>query len=147
MSLLRREPLGGMISLRDAMDWLLGDRPAWSLSTMAEIAPGMLSIDMIDKEDVIVVKANVPGVKPEELEVTIVGNTLAIKGEIKEETEDKKGNYVYQERCCGSFCRTMTLPAEIKADAVKAEFENGILTLTMPKAEAAKRTSIKIKAK
>jgi len=145
--LLRREPLGGMISLRDAMDWLLGERPTRSLSTMAEIAPGMLSIDMIDKEDAIVVKANVPGVKPEELEVTIMGNTLAIKGEIKEETEDKKGNYVYQERCCGSFCRTMTLPAEIKTDAVKAEFENGILTLTMPKAEAARRTSIKIKAR
>lgn len=147
MSLLRREPLSGLISLRDAMDWLAGERPIRSLSTMAEIAPGMLSIDMIDKEDAVVVKANVPGVKPEELEVTVVGNTLAIKGEIKEETEDKKGNYVYQERCCGSFCRTMTLPAEIKADAVKAEFENGILTLTMPKAEAAKRTSIKIKAR
>ena len=95
----------------------------------------------------VVVKAAVPGVKPEEVDISITGDTLTIKGERKEEKEVKEADYFLKEHVCGSYSRTVTIPVPVQADKAEAAFENGILTLTLPKKEEAKPKQIKIKPK
>jgi HSP20 family protein len=102
---------------------------------------------MFETNDQLVVKASVPGVKPENLDVTIQGETLTIKGETKEETESEQGRYHFRERRQGAFARTVTLPFPIQNDKVEASFNNGVLTLTLPKAEAIKPRTIKVQTK
>ena len=102
---------------------------------------------MYETEGEVMVKASLPGMKPEEVDITITGNALEIRGETKEETEEKRGDYYYKERSYGSFQRSLTLPVEIKADEAEATFENGVLMLKLPKAEQAKAKQIKIQAK
>ena len=145
--LVRWEPFRELISLREAMDRLFEEsfvRPfGWLAPTEAET----FAIDMYETESDIVVKAAIPGVKPEDIEVTISGDVLTIKGEVKEEKEVKEENYIRKERRYGAFCRSVTLPVEVNADKAKAEYENGILSLTLPKVEAARPKTIKVKAK
>ena len=88
-----------------------------------------------------------PGVKPEDIDVSVVGDTLTIKGETKSEEQFEEGSYIRKERHFGSFQRTFSLPASVASDKAKAEFENGVLTLTLPKTEAAKPKSIKVTMK
>jgi len=95
----------------------------------------------------VVVKSSVAGVKPEDIDITITGDTLTIKGETKAEEKIERENYVRQERRYGAFSRSLTLPTTIVAEQAKAEFENGVLTLTLPKAEEVKPKTIKVKAK
>jgi HSP20 family protein len=95
----------------------------------------------------VVVKATVPGVKPEDIEVTITGDVLTIKGEFKTEEKTEKHNYLRQERRYGSFCRQLSVPAGADVDKVKATFEHGVLTLELPKVEAAKAKTVKVVAK
>jgi len=127
-SMVRRSPFGG---------WPFGRREDGS-------SP---AVDMWETEGEVMVKASLPGLKPEEVDITITGSSLEIRGETKEETEEKRGDYFYKERSYGAFQRSLTLPVEIKADEAEAAFENGVLTLKMPKAEQAKAKQIKIKAK
>lgn len=145
--LVRWEPFRELISLREAMDRLFEEsfvRPfGWLATTGAET----LAIDMYETDNDIVVKAAIPGVKPEDIDVTISGDVLTIKGEVKEEKEVKEESYIRKERRYGTFCRSVTLPIEVDVDKAKAEYENGILTLTLPKAEAAKPKVIKVKAR
>jgi HSP20 family protein len=102
---------------------------------------------MYETEDDIVIEATVPGVKPEEIDVQVSGNVLTIKGERKEEKKEEKASYIYQEQRYGSFSRSVTLPTDVKVDKATAEFEHGLLTLTLPKSEAVKPKSIEIKTK
>jgi len=146
--LVRWEPRREMTSLRDAMDRLFEDAfiqsgwfaPAWG-------AAEMLPVDVYETDDQLVVKATVPGVKPEEIEVTVTGDLLTIKGEFKQEENVEEPTYLRQERRFGSFCRQVGLPAGVKPDEAKATFENGVLTLEMPKAEAAQAKTVKVVAK
>jgi len=94
-----------------------------------------------------VVEAAVPGVKPEEIDVQVSGNVLTLKGERKEEKKKEKASYIYQKRSFGSFTRSVTLPTEVDVDKAKAEFEHGVLTLTLPKSEIVKPKTIKITTK
>jgi HSP20 family protein len=98
-----------------------------------------------DKE--IVVKASLPGVKPEEIDISITGDALTIKGEHKEEKETKKEDFLQKEMSYGTFTRTVALPVPVQIDKAEATFENGIVALTIPKAEEAKPKQIKIKPK
>jgi HSP20 family protein len=145
MSLLRRRSRD-IVSLRDAMNRLLEEsmvRP-WSMGEELQLP----AVDMIDRENEVVVKATLPGMKADDIEVTTVGNTLTIKGEFKEEREEEEeGEYIYRERRYGSFNRSFTLPDEINTDEADAEFEDGVLTLTLPKTETEKQKSISIKSK
>jgi len=120
-------------------DWL---EPFFE-STGALFGP---TVDMYETDDSVVVKAVVPGVKPEDLEIKLVGNSLTIRGEVKEEEESKGRNYLRRERRYGSFCRTLSVP-DVNADKATAEFENGVLTLTLPKSEAVKPKTIEVKVK
>lgn len=146
--LVRWNPLREMVTLRDAMDRLFEDsfvRPYGSPMALDGEGFGALALDMYETDGEVVVKASVPGVKPEDLEITVTGNTLSIKGEVKEETEDKKGDYHYKELRFGSFQRSVALPVDVEADRAEATFENGVLNLKLPKVEEVKPKQISIK--
>jgi HSP20 family protein len=124
-------------------DSFIRPRGGW----LAPMGAANLAIDMYETKDEVVVKAALPGIKPEEVEVSITGNTLTINGESKEEHEVKEQDYIRKERRYGSFSRSVTLPSGLKADKAEATFENGVLTLKVPKSEEVKPKTIKVKAK
>ncbi|NIO71811.1 MAG: Hsp20 family protein, partial [Anaerolineae bacterium] len=114
---------------------------------LAPLGDGSLAVDMYETDEEVVVKTAVPGVKSEDIDVSITGDVLTIKGETKAEEKVEKANYIRQERRYGAFSRSLTLPSTVVADKATAEFENGVLTLTLPKAEEVKPKTIKVKAK
>ena len=147
-SIMRWQPMSELVSLHDAMDRLfedsfIGTRWGW----VAPANAAHLAINMYETKNEVVVKAGLPGVKPDEFEVTITGNTLTISGESKDENEIKEKDYMRRERQFSSFTRSVTLPDGLKADQADALFENGVLTLKVPKSEEAKPKTIQIKAK
>ncbi len=147
-NIVRWEPFRDLISLREAMDRLFEEsfirpRAGW----LAPLGAEALAVDMYETDQDVVVKSSVAGVKPEDIDITITGDTLTIKGETKAEEKIERENYVRQERRYGAFSRSLTLPTTIVAEQAKAEFENGVLTLTLPKAEEVKPKTIKVKAK
>jgi len=148
MAIERWHPFTELMSLRQAMDRLFDDsfvRPYRVLSTLGEAeAP---TLDIYQTPNKVVVKAALPGLKSEDVSIDITGETLTIRGEHKAEQEIKKEDYLYQERRYGAFSRSMVLPSGLKPDKAEATMEDGVLTLTIPKAEEAKPKAIKVKAK
>ena len=146
MNLIRWEPFTDMVNLRQAMDNLFEDRffqhyhPAYIFSDSA--TP---TIDMYETDSEIVVKAALPGVEPEETNIDITGNILTIKGDTKVEQEIKEENYIHREYRHGSFNRSLALPSGLSTEKAEANMENGILTLSIPKAEEVKPKVIKVK--
>ena len=144
-NLIRWEPARDFMTLREAMDHLFDDaftrpltlRDGWS-------AP---SIDMYQTDDEIVVKAALPGFKTEDVQINITGDVLTLKGEMKHVEEKKEKAWHMREQRWGAFERAVVLPTEVVSDKAKAEFENGILIITLPKAEEVKPKIINIKAK
>jgi HSP20 family protein len=148
-TLTRWDPFNDTLSLRDAVKRLFEDsfiRPDTWLTGWEGQQLG-IAVDVVDTQEDIVVTASVPGLKPEDLDISLTGDTLTIKGELKVEQKVEEANYVRRERRYGSFQRTLSLPTMVQADKAKAEFENGVLTLTLPKAEEVKPKTIKVKAK
>jgi HSP20 family protein len=146
-SLARWEPFNDLISLRDAMDRLFEESFIRSPKSLIPWKGGELDLDMYETDNEVVVKASIPGVKPEDIDITITGNNLSIKGETKEESEVKREDYLYQERRYGSFSRSVSLPEGLKTDAADANFDNGVLTLKIPKAEEIKPKTVKVTTK
>ena len=144
-NLIRWEPAREMMTLREAMDRLFDDaftrllslRDAWSVP----------AIDMYQTDDEIVVKAALPGIKADEVQINITGEVLTLKREVEHEEEKKEKAWHIREQRYGSFERSIVLPTDVVADKAKADFENGILTVTLPKAEEVKPKIISIKAK
>jgi HSP20 family protein len=102
------------------------------------------SVDMYETEKEVVVKATVPGVKPEDMEISVSGDRLVIKGRLEEERSEEGANYVLKERRFGAFERVLPLPPTANVEDAKAEFKNGVLTITMPKRLVPEKT-IKVK--
>ncbi len=147
MTLMRWEPFREIMSLRDAMDRLFEDSFVRPSRLWPELGRGELPVDMYQTANDVVVKASIPGLKPDEVDISITGDTLTIKGEHKEEKEVEEQDYFYRERRYGAFSRSLTIPVPVKTEKTEATFENGVLTVTMPKAEEVKPKQIKIKAK
>ncbi|MGQ3686367.1 MAG: Hsp20/alpha crystallin family protein [Candidatus Loosdrechtia sp.] len=103
------------------------------------------AIDLSETADNVIVKAEVPGVDPKEIDISIQGNTLAIKGEKKEEKEEKGKTFYRMERLCGSFLRSIDLPASVDPNKVTAEYKNGVLEITLAKKEEVKPKQISVK--
>ncbi len=146
-SIVRWEPFRDMMSVRDAMDRVFEERflrPALSFAPWGEAT---MAIDMYETSDAVVVKTPIPGVKPEEIEVSVTGDALTIRAEIKEEQEIKREDYLRRERRYGSCCRSVTLPGGLETDKAEADYTDGLLTLTFPKAEEVKPKSIPVKTK
>ena len=146
MSIVRWEPFSDLMSLREAMDRLFEEsfvRPTSRF--LAPYGAGDLALDIYETDNDLVVTAAVPGVKPEEVDISITGDTLTIKGETKCETKVEKANYLRQERRYGAFTRTVAIPMPVQADKAEAKFKDGVLTVTIPKAEEVKPKVIKVK--
>jgi HSP20 family protein len=105
------------------------------------------ALDMFEKDNKLVVKAEIPGMKDEDIDVSVVGDTLNIKGERKSETEVKDEDYYRCERSYGSFFRSIPLPSAVDANKIEANYEDGVLEVTLPKTAAAKRKKVKVAAK
>jgi HSP20 family protein len=134
-----------MITLRNAVDRLL-DNTISPLSSTQQPSTWGLALDVIEKDDEFIVKASVPGIKPDDLEITFTDNTLTIKGQTQEDQEVKDANYHLRERRFGSFARSISLSSHINADKIQANYDSGVLTLTLPKAEEVKPKRIPIKS-
>jgi HSP20 family protein len=147
MNIVRWEPFREMTSLRDAMDRLFEDSFIRAPRLWSRVGEWELPIDMHQTADKVVVKTSLPGFKPEEVDISITGDTLTIKGEHKEEQEVKDENYLYKERSYGIFSRSVLTPVKVKSDKAEAVFKDGVLTLTLPKAEEIKPKQIKVKTK
>ena len=105
------------------------------------------AVDLYQTDDSVVVKATLPGLKADDVDISIVGDRLTLRGEFKQEDEQNGATYHLREQRYGTFERSLRLPTDVKTDKAKAEFENGILTVTLPIAEEVKPRSITIKAK
>lgn len=104
----------------------------------------MPSVDVIDRDKDILVKAELPGVDKKDIDVSVTNNTVTIKGSTSKEQKEEKGDYYRCETSSGSYSRTLSLPADVNEDKVKAKYKDGVLELTMPKLHETKRQSIKI---
>ena len=145
MTLIRRpSPFTDLVSLRDAMERLFDERffrPTWLRNGEREAAP---SLDLYTTPEAIVAKVALPGVKPEDVDVTIGDDIVTISGSFKEEKETTEAGYVHRELSHGSFSRTFALPTSVKADTATASFKDGLLTLTIPKTEEVKPKHVKV---
>ena len=145
MELVPWRPFGGELSsFRREMDRLwdrvLGETPFAGKFT-EEWTP---SVDIIETKDNFVVQAELPGLDAADVDVSLSGDILTIKGEKKKETEDKDEHHYYIERHAGSFQRVFQLPSGVKGDEIEATFDKGILKITLPKIEEAKKKKIEI---
>ena len=146
-ALTRWNPYGDMMNLRDQMDRLFEDTFNLLPSTRTSFrTPRIwgLQLDVSETDDAYIVKAAVPGITPDDLDITLTNNVLTIKGEI-EATEEQEGEvYHMRELRYGSFSRSLTLPEQVNADGVEANVENGILTVFVPKSEESKPKRIPV---
>ena len=144
--LIRFEPQRDLVSLRDAMDRLFDDAFMRSSSLISSNwqAP---AVDMYQTNNEIVIKAALPGIKADEVQISVTGEVLTVKGEVKQEEETKEKTYHIREQRWGTFERTITLPTDVVADKAKADFEDGIFTISLPKAERVRPKTITVKAK
>ncbi|MGB7845766.1 MAG: Hsp20/alpha crystallin family protein [Candidatus Acidiferrum sp.] len=116
------------------------DRP----SDEANLTPWAPAVDIFETENALVVKADLPDVKPEELDIRVENNILTIRGERKFEKQVNENNYLRVERSYGAFSRSFSLANTVNAEAIKADYKNGVLTLSIPKREEAKPKQIKV---
>lgn len=142
----RRDPFHEMMSLRNAMDRLFENAFVGPAIGWERPFGGDPALDVIENEDEFVVKASIPGMDPDDLEITFSDRLLTIKGEVKEEEERQGEQYHIRERRFGAFSRSVSLPTAINADAIEANYESGVLQLRLPKAEEVKPKRISIKA-
>jgi HSP20 family protein len=143
--LTRYNPFREMYALQKAVDRMFDqtveNRSPWEAPAVWDVA-----LDVAENKDEYTVKASVPGINPDDVEITFTDNTLTIKGEIKEEKEANGAQYVLRERRYGQFSRSIGLPVHIQADSIHANYDAGVLTLHLPKAEEVKPRKIAIKA-
>lgn len=146
MSIIRWEPFRDLVSTHDHFNQLFNETFARAFGDQKEVSlrTWVPPVDIRETEDSLVLKAELPGVKPDDVEIRVEDSTLYMKGERKFEKEVKEENFHRVERSYGTFSRSFSLPSSIDSDKVKAEYQNGILTLTMPKREESKPKTIKI---
>ena len=146
MSLIRWRPRSDLLNIRDEMNRLFDS----FFTELPERRRGLLegewapSVDLAETDEEVVVTAELPGVKQDDVDISITDDILTIKGEKKEEKEVKEKNYHRVERSYGSFQRSISLPTNVQPDKAKASYKDGVLHVTIPKAEEAKPKQIKI---
>lgn len=145
MAIVRWEPFRDLLTTQDRFNRLFNETFSRAFGD-EELTPQawMPPVDIYETDDSIVLKAELPGINPDDVEVRVEDNTLYLKGERKFEKETQQGNLHRVERSYGTFNRSFALPGSIEADKVQAKYKDGILTLTMPKREEAKPKTIKI---
>jgi HSP20 family protein len=130
--------------MNDLFGRFFGD---WGMAPLSGTGTWFPALDLAEKDDAFVVKAELPGIKPDEIDISVQGNTLTLSSEKTESSEDSGENYYHTERRYGAFRRDVTLPAEVNAEKIEASHRDGVLTITLPKSEQAKPKKIKISTK
>ena len=146
MALIRWDPFRELANLQERMNRMFSDwriRPTWESE---EIGQGswIPPVDIYETADAVVLKAELPGISKDDINVEVKDNTLTLRGEKKFEKEVKEENYYRVERSYGTFQRSFSLPSTVQQDKVKAKFKDGILEISLPKAEEAKPKQIKV---
>src|SRR6201993_3898080 len=139
----RFEPVRGVFSLQDQINRLFNEAFERS-SDESSITTWAPAVDIFETEHELVVKADLPDIRPEELDIRVENNILTIRGERKFEKKVNESNYLRVERSYGSFARSFSLANTVNTEAIKADYQNGVLTLTVPKREEAKPKQIKV---
>lgn len=149
MSIVKWSPLKELEEMRKDMDRLFEEffvpvprrRRGWIKPEAGVVVP---NIEMYDRKNEIVLKAELPGVNKEDIDLTITKDSITVKGEVKREEEVKEEDYYSCERSYGSFTRTIALPVEVDSEKAKASIKNGVLEIILPKKEEARAKEIKI---
>ncbi len=139
------DPMGGILTLREAMNRLLEESVVPGVGNPAGAAGLHLPIDVYETRDAVIVRAALPGARPDDIDITVTGDNLTLRAEVREAPPD--GSEVQRrqrEHHYGLFTRSLTLPAEVQSDRAEAAFEHGMLTLTMPKAPHLQPKTIRI---
>jgi len=142
-SLMRYDPFREMLTLREAANRMFERSlvfPTWA-ATNATLAP----MNVVENEQGYQVKVQLPGIKPEDIDLTVRQNSLTIKGQLSSTKEEKKENWLVKEIRSGSFGRSITFDKPIDADKIDTSYENGVLTISVPYSEAGKPKKISIK--
>jgi HSP20 family protein len=135
------------MSLSDAVESFIADDWFNSMASAECCTADALALDVYETDDAFVVKASLPGVKPEDLDVHVEDNVLTVRGEAKEEEKVENARYHWQERWFGEFERSVRLPSQVAADKVEANLKDGVLTINVPKAEEAKPRKVSVNVK
>jgi HSP20 family protein len=143
MSMIRWEPFDEMMSIRESMDRLFEDFFSRRPRTAGPLV-WQPALEVYETDNEVVVKAELPGIDPKSVNVTVTAEGLTIKGEAKSEHEDKGRNYYRRELRYGAFQRTVALPNEVKSDETKATFKHGILEVKIPKAERVRPKTVAV---
>jgi HSP20 family protein len=147
MNMIRWDPGRDLMTLRQAMDKLFEESVIRPSGFTLELGGGNIPIDMYQTDKDVVIKATLPGVKPEEVDISVTEDTLTIRAERKEEKEIKNKDYIRRENSYGMVSRSVTLPVGVQTEKAEATFDNGVLYLTLPKSEEVKPRQIKVQAK
>ena len=148
MNIIKYDPFREMRSLQDEVNRLFASSFSRGGNNESDLMRGAWSpqVDIFENQNEIVLEAELPGMKPEDVNISIENNVLTIHGERKFEKKDESDNFHRVERSYGSFTRSFTLPPTVSSESANAEFENGVLRLTLAKREEAKPRRIEIKA-
>jgi HSP20 family protein len=139
----RWDPFRELRSMREAMDRLFRD--SWGRPFDSRLPDwGDIPVDVTEKDNAFVVRATIPGVRPEDIQVNVQGERLTLRAESQSEQERKDERYVIRERHATSFYRALTLPSPVNTDQADARYDQGVLTLTLPKAQVEKSSQIKV---
>src|SRR5213594_251770 len=136
-------PFRGATTLQEQINRVFGDGVGRT-GEESNLTPWAPAVDIYETENELVVKADLPDVNPQDLDIRVENNILTIRGERKFEKKVNEENYLRVERAYGSFDRSFTLANTVNSDAIKADYQNGVLTLTIPKREEAKPKQIKV---
>jgi HSP20 family protein len=136
-------PFRGVTSLQDQINRLFSE--TFDRSEGGNLTPWAPAVDIYETEHNLVVKADLPDIKPEELDIRVENNILTIRGERKFEKKVEENNYLRVERAYGSFSRSFSLANTVNTEAIQADYQNGVLTLSIPKREEAKPKQIKVR--
>ena len=145
MSMTRFDPLRDFVSLREVMDRLVEDSVIRPSALLVEGHAATFPVDLSETADAFVLKATLPGVRPEDVDVNATSEGVSIKAEVRADESTKDESWILRERRSGVFARSFTLPTQIDPNRIEANLENGVLTLTLPKSEAVKPKQVKVR--
>lgn len=146
MKLAKWDPIRDMMEVRDNFDRFVDNFLSRDLAWTGEHA-WHPAVDILEDENNVLVKAEVPGVKKEDIKINLTGDTVTISGKTSQEKEVKRENYYRREMRAGSFSRSFTLPCPVDRNKATAAYKDGVLTVTLPKAEEAKAKEIQVEVK
>ena len=144
MSLIRWDPFDDLASLRESMDKLFEEFFTRRPDRIRAPVVWQPAIEAYETDGDVVVRAELPGIDPKQVEISVTEDTLTLKGEAKSEQEEKKRNYYRRELRYGSFVRSIALPSGVQGDKASASYKNGILEIRVPKSERAKPKAVKV---